>query len=65
MIDHAVDLLITKDSGGEHTVAKLDAAGRARHSGGDHRPARRAGGAAAMTTVDEVLAWISALHPQG
>jgi precorrin-6A/cobalt-precorrin-6A reductase len=53
---HAIDLLITKDSGGEHTAAKLDAA---RRRGIEvivvQRPARRAG--RLVQTTDEALAW--------
>ena len=64
MLDHAVDVLITKDSGGDHIVAKLDAAGDlgipvviiARPSSID--------GVAAVTTVQDALPWIAAVHPQ-
>jgi precorrin-6A/cobalt-precorrin-6A reductase len=60
MIDHAVDALVTKDSGGAHTVAKLGAAS-------DlgipvvviQRPPPVAGGTPA-TTVEQALAWVQA-----
>jgi precorrin-6A/cobalt-precorrin-6A reductase len=58
MEEFGVDVLLTKDSGGLHTVAKIDAAG-------DlgipiviiARPRREAG--AAVGTVGEALAWLS------
>jgi precorrin-6A/cobalt-precorrin-6A reductase len=57
MTDHGTDILLTKDSGGSHTVAKLDAAG-------DlgipvvviARPARPPG-VPTVTTVTDALAW--------
>ena len=57
MTDHGTDILLTKDSGGSHTAAKLDAAG-------DlgipvvvvARPARPAG-VPAVATVADALAW--------
>jgi precorrin-6A/cobalt-precorrin-6A reductase len=60
MSDHAIDTLITKDSGGTHTVAKLDAAS-------DlgvpvvviQRPPPAVGGDNA-TTVDQAVTWIQA-----
>ena len=58
MIDVGIDVLLTKDSGGPDTAAKLDAAG-------DlgipvvviARPPRPAGRARRSATVAEVLAW--------
>lgn len=58
MIEHRIDTLITKDSGGTATVAKLDAA----HDLGIsvviiQRPAPAADGSRA-TTIDQVVAWL-------
>jgi precorrin-6A/cobalt-precorrin-6A reductase len=58
--EHAVDVLLTKDSGGAHTVAKLDAAGdlgipvviMARP---EHPPVR------VLSTVVEAVAWCHAI----
>lgn len=56
---HAIDLVVTKDSGGEHTAAKLEAA---RERGLPvivvRRPRRPA--ATAVATVGEALAWLRA-----
>lgn len=64
---HAVDLLVTKDSGGEHTVAKLDVA---RERGCPvvivRRPPRPQGPLA--TGVEDALAWLDGhlrLHAAG
>ena len=62
MVDFAVDTLLTKDSGGEHTAAKLDAAT-------DlgipvviiSRPP--AGNAPTVTAVADVLPWLTADPP--
>ena len=60
MLDFAIDTLLTKDSGGEHTAAKLDAAA-------DlgvpvviiARPP--AGNAPTVASVAEVLPWLAAV----
>ena len=56
---HRIELLITKDSGGEHTVAKLDAA-RVRGTPVIvvRRPCRPA--SEAVATVEEAVAWAKA-----
>jgi precorrin-6A/cobalt-precorrin-6A reductase len=56
LIDHRIDLLITKDSGGSHTAAKLDAAADL-HLGVViiARPARPQG--SVVATVAEAKAW--------
>jgi precorrin-6A/cobalt-precorrin-6A reductase len=61
LAEHAIDVLITKDSGGTHTVAKLDAAGdlgiptviiaRSEHPAAHH-----------LATVDETVAWCHSLN---
>ncbi len=64
MVDFTVDTLLTKDSGGEHTAAKLEAAS-------DlaipvviiARPP--AGSVATVTTVTGVLRWLAARRVQG
>lgn len=57
---HAIDLVVTKDSGGEHTVAKLDVA---RERGLPvivvRRPSRPAD-VPAVATAAEALAWVRA-----
>jgi precorrin-6A/cobalt-precorrin-6A reductase len=63
---HAIDLVVTKDSGGTHTAAKLDAA---RERGLPvvvvRRPARSAG-IATVTTVAEALEWaLARAHAAG
>jgi precorrin-6A/cobalt-precorrin-6A reductase len=63
MVDHAIDLLITKDSGGSYTSAKLDAADDlgievviiARPSGLS---------AAQVTSVEAAMAWCAGLADQ-
>jgi precorrin-6A/cobalt-precorrin-6A reductase len=59
---HALDLVVTKDSGGEHTVAKLDAA---RERGAPvivvQRPAR-ATGVPTVTRVADALSWATKAH---
>lgn len=62
MQEHDSDLLVTKDSGGRHTVAKLEAAG---DLGVPVVVIARPAGAPDVTTVDtveKVLAWLS--HPR-
>lgn len=62
---HAIDLVVTKDSGGEHTVAKLDAA---RERGLPvvvvRRPPRPAG-VASVAEVAGAFAWALAHHAVG
>jgi precorrin-6A/cobalt-precorrin-6A reductase len=62
MIDHSIDLLITKDSGGSHTAAKLDAAG---DLGIDvviiARPPRAS--APHVVGVAEAMAWFAGAPP--
>lgn len=53
---HAIDLIVTKDSGGEATVAKLDAA-RERDLPVIVVDRPRRSTAPAVTTVEEALAW--------
>jgi precorrin-6A/cobalt-precorrin-6A reductase len=59
---HRLDLVVTKDSGGEHTVAKLDAA---RERGLPvvvvRRPPRSAG-VPTVTCVADALAWVQRTH---
>jgi precorrin-6A/cobalt-precorrin-6A reductase len=57
--DHRIDVIATKDSGGEHTAAKLDAA-RERELPVVvvRRPARPA--TPTVATVDEAVAWATA-----
>jgi precorrin-6A/cobalt-precorrin-6A reductase len=56
---HDIDLLVAKDSGGTHTVAKLDAA---RERGVPVIVVRRPPGQAARTvpTVIEAFVWVRA-----
>jgi precorrin-6A/cobalt-precorrin-6A reductase len=56
--DHGIDVVVTKNSGGDHTRAKLDAA-RTRELPVIvmRRPPRPA--ATTVTAVDEVVAWVS------
>jgi precorrin-6A/cobalt-precorrin-6A reductase len=55
--DHGIDIVVTKDSGGDHTRAKLDAAReRDRPVIVVRRPPR--GKAEAVAGVDEVVAWV-------
>jgi precorrin-6A/cobalt-precorrin-6A reductase len=56
--DHGIDVVVTKDSGGDHTRAKLDAA---RTRGLPVIVMRRPpqSGAKTVTRVDEVVAWAS------
>jgi precorrin-6A/cobalt-precorrin-6A reductase len=59
---HALDLVVTKDSGGEHTVAKLDAA---RERGAPAIVVRRPARAAEVPTVAcvaDALAWATQAH---
>lgn len=60
--EHRVDLLVTKDSGGGHTAAKLEAA---RMRGLPvivvSRPSRP--DADSVASVDEALAWLASAHP--
>jgi precorrin-6A/cobalt-precorrin-6A reductase len=57
--DHGIDVIATKDSGGEHTVAKLDAAReRKLPVVVVRRPARPE--TPTVTTVEEAVAWASA-----
>jgi len=58
--EHAVDVVVTKDSGGHMTEAKLTAA---RELGIPVVLVRRPplpGGVATVATVDEALAWVRA-----
>lgn len=61
---HAIDLLVTKDSGGQHTAAKLDAA---REKGLPvvvvRRPVRPAG-VPHVADVEQALAWLSDQAPR-
>jgi precorrin-6A/cobalt-precorrin-6A reductase len=58
MIEHRIDTLITKDSGGTSTVAKLDAAQDLGISVVIiQRPAPAADGSTA-TTVDQAVTWL-------
>lgn len=62
---HAIDLVVTKDSGGAHTVAKLDAARKRGLPVVVVRRPARAGGAGSVPTVAHVadaLAWATQAH---
>ena len=58
--DYAVDLLVTKDSGGSHTAAKLSAAAEL---GVPIMVIERPGPADGLASVDEVLAVLADLSP--
>jgi len=62
---HEIEVLVTKDSGGEHTVAKLDAA---RERGLPvivvRRPERLAG-VQTVASVERALAWVADALPRG
>jgi precorrin-6A/cobalt-precorrin-6A reductase len=55
---HAIDLVVTKDSGGAHTLAKLDAARERRLPAIVVRRPPRPAGVATVATVAEALAWL-------
>jgi precorrin-6A/cobalt-precorrin-6A reductase len=55
--EHRIDLVVTKDSGGPHTVAKLDAARVRGLPVIVVRRPPRTGEVPTITTVDEALAW--------
>jgi precorrin-6A/cobalt-precorrin-6A reductase len=57
---HAIDLVVTKDSGGAHTAAKLDAARERGLPVIVVRRPPRVGGVASVATVAEALAWARA-----
>ncbi|HEU4423408.1 MAG TPA: cobalt-precorrin-6A reductase [Pilimelia sp.] len=71
MRDHAIDVLVTKDSGGEMTAAKLTAARRLDLPvvmvDRPPLPLPRPGGAgpAVVETVDAAVAWLAALRHAG
>ena len=64
MIDYAIDLLITKDSGGCHTAAKLDAAADLGVGVVIIARPRRAA-RSAVATVAEAVAWCNRQLPNG
>ena len=57
LLDYAIDLLITKDSGGTHTSAKLDAAGDLGVGVVIIARPRRAAAGSVVATVTEAKAW--------
>jgi precorrin-6A/cobalt-precorrin-6A reductase len=59
---HGIDLVVTKDSGGEHTVAKLDAARERGLPVLVVRRPPRAAGTATVAEVAEALDWALAHH---
>ncbi len=58
MTDRAVDVLVTKDSGGAYTAAKLDAAGRLGIAVVVIRRPEPPGGVPAVDSVDEAVSWL-------
>jgi precorrin-6A/cobalt-precorrin-6A reductase len=59
---HALDLVVTKDSGGGHTVAKLDAARERGLPAIVVRRPPRGAGVATVTGVGDALAWATRAH---
>jgi precorrin-6A/cobalt-precorrin-6A reductase len=62
---HAIDLVVTKDSGGTHTAAKLDVARERDLPVIVVRRPERSAGVATVATVAEALAWATARAQPG
>ena len=58
MTGRAIEVLVTKDSGGAYTAAKLDAAGQLGIAVVVIRRPEPPGGVRAVDSVDEAVSWL-------